>query len=389
VRTRIEPREALIEYFIPYHALHPAIELHAIVVTHADVRRIRVALDSLRVGPRFTGRLATDGRAPLDSSPLGDAVVLTRRAIQAEDDAAAGAQLVALGGVLVGALSAEGVRPRDFDRWIIVPHRLLHPVPWAALPTEGCRCLLEDVAVTLSPSASLWARTAARARGTPTRFLALANPALPAATELPPLPEAEVEANQAARHLHGLRPEIFTGDAATESALRQHAPGTGIVHLAAHGEFPLEDAIDFHRVLLAPSREHDGVMRADEVRDLDLRTAQLVTLSICDGGLYRFGPGDEPYGLIPALLAAGAHNVVATLWSVADVAARRLMGHFYTHLMKCGPTEALRRAALALRDSGAPIGQWAVFVVVGPGRPFAEGTDSRDARADSGITLPS
>ena len=100
---------------------------------------------------------------------------------------------------------------------------------------------------------------------------------------------------------------------------------------------------------------------------MDLSAAELVVLSICDGGMYRFGPGDEPYGLLSALLAAGARNIVGPAWSIEDTQGRLLITEFYERLMAEGPAEALRRAVVSRMRAGVEIRDWAGFVLFGAG----------------------
>jgi CHAT domain-containing protein len=159
---------------------------------------------------------------------------------------------------------------------------------------------------------------------------------------------------------------------ATEPVAREEIPGKSIVHFATHGDFPESDVIDLHQILLAPTAESDGRLHAEELRKLDLDETRLVALSICDGGLYRIGPGDEPYGLIPALLTAGAENVLGTLWSIEDQAGRAFMIEFYKHLLGQGPAEAYRRACITFVGSQEPLRDWASWVLVGSGRPWDE-----------------
>jgi CHAT domain-containing protein len=91
-------------------------------------------------------------------------------------------------------------------------------------------------------------------------------------------------------------------------------------------------------------------------------------LSVCNGGLYRIGPGDEPLGLIPAALEAGTSSVIAALWAVDDDAGRRLMGGVVEHLSGGDPAQALRDGVLARIEAGAPMHDWAAFTVIGSGR---------------------
>jgi hypothetical protein len=56
------------------------------------------------------------------------------------------------------------------------------------------------------------------------------------------------------------------GGTAIEVALRKHIAGKDIIHITTHGEFPEEDAIDFHRILLSPTVEHEGRIHAEDLR---------------------------------------------------------------------------------------------------------------------------
>lgn len=165
--------------------------------------------------------------------------------------------------------------------------------------------------------------------------------------------------------LPGLDILVRKGAAASEAALRADLPGRGIVHLATHGEFPQADVMNMHRILLTAGGGQDGRVNAEELRELDLSAAELVVLSICDGGVYRFGPGDEPYGLLSALLAAGAHNIVGPAWAVDDTQARLLITEFYQRLLALGPAEALRQAAVSRMRAAVEIRDWAGFVLFG------------------------
>jgi CHAT domain-containing protein len=371
IQQALEPREAFIEYAIPYHPLHPAFRLHALLVTQADAFHIECDLSLLPAGS-FVGKLIADDKQPMDASPLGQAIVNARTDIQDGEDPDADTSLELLHDLLIAPLVERGLDFKSLDRLVIVPHRMLHSVPWAALCTEDGRRLVQDVAVTVAPSASIWHTLATRAPLQLESFLALANPQPMPNPKLPPLLQAESEVDEIGKGLAGLQTVVLKRTEATEDALRHQVAGKNIVHFATHGEFPMQDALDFHSLLLAPSDANDGRVRAEELRAMDFHSASLVVLSICNGGIYRFGPGDEPYGLSPALLAAGAHHLLGTLWSIEDWAGRQFVVKFYSNVLKSGPAEALRMAACEYLEKGWDLRLWAAFVAVGTGRPFAE-----------------
>jgi CHAT domain-containing protein len=367
VQAALQPGEALIEYCLPFHPLHPALALCALWITADRTGYVRIPLDHMPEW-RESGSIAVDGQQPIELSPLGMLIRNARVAIQRGDDVSAARRLASLHELLIAPIEADGCHPADFTRWIIVPQGPLHYVPFAALAGASGRPLIDSVALTIAPSAAVWLHLQRGPRPPVASFLGVGGPDLPRHRALA---EAAQEITQVQRKLGALDCRTFTGPAATEENLRAHAAGRGIVHVATHGEFPEQDVLDFHRILLAASANHDGHLHAEELRTLDLRACRLATLSICNGGLYRFGPGDEPYGLMPAALVAGAENVVGTLWPLEDETARPFMIEFYRHVLAAGPAEALRRACRQFIADGALLSQWSGFVAVGPGRPIA------------------
>jgi len=366
VQHALRPDELLVEYYIPRHPLHPAKALAIFAVSREDIHVIPVTLGT----PSGLGLISTmiiDGKQPIDSSALGDAVFGVRVAIQRGEDDVALERLKQLWQVLIFPL-LEWHYPDEFQRLIIVPHGPLHYVPFAALADPDGTHLVQDVAVTVCPSAAAWLALQKKTRPEVASFLGVADPLIKN-SKLPPLKQAHREVSVAEEQLAGLEAETLAGAKATESAVRKAIAGRSIVHFAAHGEFPEEDPIDLHRILLAADQHHDGHLLADELRRMDLHAARLLVLSICDGGLYRFGPGDEPYGLIPAVLAAGAENVVAPLWAVEDSAALKHMTAFYSGFLGHGPAGAMRQACMRAITDRVPLKHWAGFVNTGPGRP--------------------
>lgn len=371
VRAALEPGELLVEFCIPSHPTHPAHEIVALAASREAVWTARTVLGD-KGTPGFIGRVIVDGREPLDASQLGELVLSLRTGIgklarEGGDEAKVRESLARLYSMLIEPLEAKGCEPAKFERLIIVAHGSLHAVPMGALTRPDGTPLIEHVEVVSAPSASVWLAAQRRTRPVVTKALLLGNPAL-TMPGVPALPQAEQELKKVSAALAGVESESHVGAAATEAVLRERAAGRQVIHLATHGLFPNRDALDLHQVLLAPSPGHDGKLHSEEVRRLDLGEARLVALSICDGGLHRFGPGDEPYGLIPAFLAAGAENVLAALWPVNDAVARQFMADYYRSLLKTGPAAALRATCREFIKDGADMSQWASFSLVGVGR---------------------
>jgi hypothetical protein len=368
VQQALASNEAIVEYVVARRGGHPLQDVWALVITNQSARVAHVAAEESFATADFVGSVGTDARAPIDFTPLGGLVVQARVAARNGDESTAAARLADLSRLLLHPLFEQGLLSTAHERLVLVPHRVLHYVPYGALSGVDGRALVEDFAVTFAPSATVWEHVRSRARPPASRFVGVANPRLDY-TKLPPLDESMQELEAIVRRLP-IACETRVAGEATESFLRTSSAGAGVVHIATHGDFPEDDALDMQRILLAADAVHDGPLRAEELRRLDLSETRILVLSVCNGGIYRFGPGDEPYGLVPAALEAGAENVIGTLWPIEDDIGRLFMKELYRDLLEAGPAEALRRTALQFRDDGALIRQWSAFRVVGSGNAF-------------------
>jgi CHAT domain-containing protein/Tfp pilus assembly protein PilF len=247
----------------------------------------------------------------------------------------------------------------DHRRLLIVPHGVLHALPFAALWDESSESyLLEKYLPSYLPSASVLSFLAGDGGSDQGRILVLGDPD-------GSLPHAAEECRRVAE-LHGEEP--FLGSAATEGLVRRRAPKVDRLHLAAHGSFDPEHPL-FSRIELAADIGTDGRLEVHEIYGLDLKQADLVVLSGCDTGLGGHGAGDDVVGLTRAFLFAGAPAVVASLWSIDDAASAVLMAEFYRRLdgSRIGVAEALRAAQLEMSEHprwGAPF-FWAAFAPTG------------------------
>ena len=118
----------------------------------------------------------------------------------------------------------------------------------------------------------------------------------------------------------------------------------------------------------------DGNLTAREIFGLSKLSAELVTLAACESAASVIAVGDEPLGLIPAFLYAGANSVLATLWRVHQTSAALTMRIFYEQLTDrdtlLDKALSLRKAMLTVRSTPgfeAPY-HWAPFVLHGSWR---------------------
>jgi tetratricopeptide (TPR) repeat protein len=253
----------------------------------------------------------------------------------------------------------------DTHRLIIVPHSVLHLVPFASLwSSEREHYLVEEYTLVYAPSASVLPHL--RAKQTPDlgRALVLGDPELDD-PDLPPLPHARSEAEIVA-DLLGTRP--FLGTEATEALVFDRSGRLDWLHVAAHATYN-QDSPAYSRIELTPDSTNDGHLEVHEVMTrLDLRGVNLVVLSACATALGDRSRGDEIVGLSRAFLYAGSPAVLTTLWPVDDEASAELMSTFYQGMSTGkGAAESLRNAQLHLsrHEQWRSPYYWAAFKLTG------------------------
>jgi CHAT domain-containing protein len=244
------------------------------------------------------------------------------------------------------------------QRLVIVPHAVLHYLPFTALRSPAGRWLVEDFALSTLPSASVLRHLVDKGAGAPARTLVIGNPDLGAALSLP---WAEREARMVGQRERDST-VLVRGDA-TEAQVKSLVETVGLVHFATHGELSQSDPLS-SAVLLVPGGGEDGRLEVREVLGLDLR-ARLVVLSACETGLGTLSRGDELVGLQRAFLYAGTPAVVTTLWKVDDRASYELVRGFYNRLHRADPIEALRQAQRETLVAFPHPFAWAAFGLTG------------------------
>ncbi len=168
---------------------------------------------------------------------------------------------------------------------------------------------------------------------------------------LPDLPGVHEELERVTQHF--ARTQRWENQWATEPRFRQATRQSRVLHLASHVLLhPTSSA--YHAILLSPSPGDDGVLFLHELLRAPL-SADLVVLSGCNTAAGEVLPGEGLEGLQYAILAAGAHGVVATRWLVEDRSMADLMGRFYDHLARGLPLDrALQQARLDFLKNAPP-----------------------------------
>lgn len=231
----------------------------------------------------------------------------------------------------------------------IVPHGLLHQVPFHAL-FDREHYLIDRFEISYAPSARVYSLCQEQAPRNSGKALVLSvpDPLIPAVTH---------ETHAIVRYLRGA--EVRDDTQATMAMLRAEAPGCDILHLACHGMFRADNP------MYSALKLYDGWLRATDVLQLDL-TGALVTLSACESGRNQIITGDEILGLSRAFLGAGAVTLVVSLWLVQDETTVWLMEKWYEQLVNgMERAAALRAAQLALKAVYPHPYYWAPFVLIG------------------------
>ncbi|HVT19084.1 MAG TPA: CHAT domain-containing protein [Thermoanaerobaculia bacterium] len=266
-------------------------------------------------------------------------------------------------------------RLRPGDTIVFVPDKSLYGVPFAALRDPGSRrYLIEDHALAVAPSASLYtapARLGRVAAGSSLDVTVVADPAFEEGSYgLPRLPGAAREGPSVLTRFAG-RGIALAGRSATPAAFLREAGRRAVAHVAAHalldGEHP-----HLSSLLLAPEAAGDsGLLTAGTIQEVSLPRTRLVVLAACRSGRGRVA-NEGSLSLARAFLAAGVPEVVASLWDLEDAAAGELSRDFYAGLLRGDDAPAALRgaqvAALRRVASGTTrAGDWAALLIsLGP-----------------------
>jgi len=240
----------------------------------------------------------------------------------------------------------------------VIPHGVLHYLPFAALHSER-RFLGESHNIYYLPSASVIPFVQQKQKKGEPDLLALAQDRAESLARL-------AYANQSADTIAKLfNTNALLGSAATESAFRSRASTSRTLFLAAHGSLSRSNPL-FSRIFLAPDGENDGILEVHEVYGLDLSKADLIVLSACQTQLGEQSQGDDIVGLNRAFIYAGTPTVVASLWSVPEKETGELMVAFFKQLRSgMSKAEALQAAQREMRAKYPHPYYWAAFVLTG------------------------
>ncbi len=242
------------------------------------------------------------------------------------------------------------------DLLILSPTGPLHALPLHALALDGAPLLARNPVV-YTPSLSVLRHCLVRAiPPINRRSVALLGD---------PTDDRPSAAHLVARLAAELGVTPLVGTQVTRAAFARAATQEDLVHFQGHAVHDRQDPLASYLQLA------DGRLTARDLFGIAEIRPALVTLAACESAARVIATGDEPLGLIPALLYSGASAVIATLWRVHGSATAEVMAALYGALLQveqpADRAHALRAAALAVRaqpERAAPY-YWAPFVLYG------------------------
>ena len=246
---------------------------------------------------------------------------------------------------------------------IIIPDRLLYPIPFAAVTDDNGKYLSDTFRIRILPSLT----TLKLIQESPADYhskngaLIVGEPDV-SNCQLIALPWARKEAEMIGRLL-GIKPLL--GEDATKQAVLERMHSVSLIHFAAHGD------AERGEIALSPSgsrripTEEDYLLTMAEISQVRL-TAKLVVLSCCHSASGQIR-AEGVVGIARAFLASGVRAVLAARWAIEDKATMQFMNHFYEHLIHGeSASESLHQAMKWMRENHfSDVRLWAPFILIG------------------------
>jgi hypothetical protein len=214
---------------------------------------------------------------------------------------------------------------------VLIPPVALQSFPWSLLPT------LSGVPVTVSPSGGVWLAAATRADSHEVGVTLAAGVGLDHSL-------SEVRA------LAAIHPtaRVLSPSKATVAAVASALSGNRLAHLACHGTVRTDNP------LFSSLRFKDGGLTVYDLEEIPAPPQWLV-LSACSLGQSAPRPGDEPLGIVAALLGMGGQAVIASPTLVPDsTVTKHLMVDLHRRLVSGDAPAAALAAAQEKLDRSDP-----------------------------------
>ena len=228
---------------------------------------------------------------------------------------------------------------QDIEDLILVPHLLLHQIPFAALPLES-GYLSDRFTLRQVPSTQILKFCHDRPPLQPTAYGTVED-----ATD--DLPCSSFEGDQIA-HLYNIptTQRLRGSQQATVPNYLKLLPQVQTLLSSHHAHSRLDNPLESSLQL------GDGCITLGNLISPAIRMPDLadIFLSCCETGLSpNLGQSDEPLSLASGFLYAGARNVVSTLWAVDDLATAIFSIRYHHHRQSHNRPFALKHAQTDLR----------------------------------------
>ncbi len=236
----------------------------------------------------------------------------------------------------------------EITQLILIPHRDLHRFPLHAL-------FPNNFSITYLPSAQIGLICPTPLKKGGDEFHQLLSIEHPNSTGLDSLEFAQVE-SQAITQMFPHYTRLRSEEATNEAVITALPQGYDIFHFTGHGTYNFQNPALSYLALAG----EDQLTVAD-IRDLDLRSYQLVSLAACETAITGNHTITTEYvGLVSGFMGCGVGHVVSTLWTVESAASTLVMMQFY-QLRQQGKSEtvALAEATQWLQNvTNAQLAEW-------------------------------
>ncbi|MEH2250843.1 CHAT domain-containing protein [Nostoc sp.] len=236
---------------------------------------------------------------------------------------------------------------QGIEELILVPHLLLHQIPFTALPTGEYQEYLGDkFLIRYTPSCQILEFCQQRNNVETFNEISLQYGTVEDAEDN--LPCARFEGEKLAQMYNiPLENRLIGSSQGTCNNYRQLAKKVNVLHSCHHAISHLDNPLESYLKLA------DGDITLGELMTPGWRLPQLVEvfLSCCETNLGTPSLTDDILTLSTGFLCAGARSVVSSLWSVNDLATA-LFSIFYYQQRQEGKNcpEALQQAQIQLRE---------------------------------------
>ena len=240
----------------------------------------------------------------------------------------------------------KALKSRDVEHLIVVPHKLLHWVPFEAL-FDGDNYWGLKYAISTDFSLDIARlcvekrqRRAIKMKERP-YFLIVKNP-------LDDLPGADKEVDTLVGLLKAerIKHEVLPHKKATQPAFIEainESPFNVLLyagHAVFMGKHPSLSSLCLHTsgeclACSGKKKKHTPELLAatEFIHEVKFKRTPIVYLSACESGVAEVEPGDEMFGLVRALMYAGATSLVLSKWKVKDDVAPVFAEEFYSQLL--------------------------------------------------------